>query len=386
MKRLVFFGIPFLVTVVFLLFAFYLPLPVAVNSDFRVLYYTDKALIEGVDIYNHAAKTELVAREEGVIVEQISAFPQFAYPPWLSLLTFYMGYFSIQSAATLWFEINLTMLVLSVWFLTDGWSVKKRLLSFLFVFAFIPVFGTLIIGQYDFPILLGASLLNYSIKKEKPLLSALGFFLLTFKPHLGGLLILACLLHLISRRDKYGKQSLIWIAIFALVAFVVGFIADSAWFLNYLDSLLGYRELSHITTCSECANLSVWLAQWITGDLSLSVAGKIAAVILLILLTLIILIRTSFWKYPALLINSIIFITLIASPYLYNYDYLLLLFPIFWLAGERLNTIEWGTLFLTILIPAFALGLLGRDGNIAFLAITLVIALMVIKQARLNLD
>ena len=384
MRRLSFFLILFFIIGIFILIAFYFPLPLAINSDFRVLYYTDKALIQGVDIYNHAEKTELVAHEEGVLPEQVSAFPQFAYPPWFALSTFYLGYFSIQSAATLWFELNLTMLMLSIWLLTDGWHVKKRLLSFPLVFIFIPVFGTLIVGQYDFPVLLGVALVTYAIKKEKPVLSAAGIFLLTFKPHLGGLIIIACLFHFIVRRDNFGRQSLKWITVAGFMAFVSGFLADSAWLMNYINSLLGYRNLGHITTCSECANLSIWLAKWITGELSLLVASQIAVVILIIFLIVFARIRPPLWKSPILLVNSILFITLIASPYLYNYNYLLLLIPIFWLAGKNLKLIEWVILFMASIAPAFSLGLFGRNGNIAFLASTLVIALMFIKQVRLD--
>lgn len=386
MKRFVLIIIIPLITIgLFLLSAYFFPLPVVVNSDFRVLYYTDKALVQGVDIYNHEEKVELVARQEDLLVEQVSAFPSFAYPPWLSLGTFFLGYFSIQSAATLWFEINLTMLMLSIWFLTDGWLVRKRLISFLCVFIFIPVLGTLVVGQYDFPVLLGAALLNYAIKKEEALPSALGIFLLTFKPHLGGLLILACLAHFLFRRDNFGRQSLMWIALVAVAAFVAGFLADSAWLSNYIKSLLDYRDLGHITTCSECANLSVWIAKWSTGELSLSVASKIAAILLLGLSWVLTRVRPPLWKFPALLINSIFFITLIASPYLYNYNYLLLLVPMFWLAGKDLKPVEWAILFTASVLPAFGLGLFGRDGNISFLISTLMIALMFIKWARLEL-
>lgn len=385
MKRFAFVIIPVIVAGIFLLVARYFPLPVAVNSDFRVLYYTDKALNHGVDIYDHDVKTEFVAGQEDVMADQVSAFPQFAYPPWLSLLTLYLGFFPIRSAATLWFEINLTMLILSIWLLTDNWRAQKRLVSFPLVFLFIPVLGTLVVGQYDFPVLFGAALLIYAISKEKALLAALGTFLLTFKPHLGGLLILACLVHFLFRRDSFGRKVLMWIAMIAVVAFATGYLADSAWLSNYVVSLLGYRDLGHITTCSECANLSIWLAKWSTGELSLLVASKFAAVILIILFLLIVRIRPPLWKFPVLLINASIFVTLIASPYLYNYNFLLLLVPILWLAGKDLSLTEWGILITAGVLPALALGLFGRDGNITFLLSTLVIALMFIRWARLDL-
>ncbi len=67
------------------------------------------------------------------------------------------------------------------------------LIAFPLALFFLPVLGALSVGQYDFPVLLGTSLLIYSLRKENVALTVLGIVLLTFKPHVGALILLAVL-------------------------------------------------------------------------------------------------------------------------------------------------------------------------------------------------
>ena len=54
----------------------------------------------------------------------------------------------------------------------------------------LPVLGSLFVGQYGFPVLLGAALMIYALRRENPLMIALAAALLTFKPHLGGVIVI----------------------------------------------------------------------------------------------------------------------------------------------------------------------------------------------------
>jgi len=195
----------FILAVIMLLVALKVSIPLAVNSDFQVLYYTNRGLLRGINVYDQEAKIQMISERVGREIA-LDFIPQFAYPPWFALSTFYLGLFPIQSAAILWFELNLLLLFLSVWFLTEGWKPLYRLLAFPLAMMFYPVLGMLAIGQYDFPVLLGASMLIYSIEHKQPVLTALGMAFLTFKPHLGGLILIAGLIHLFLRRDEFGKR------------------------------------------------------------------------------------------------------------------------------------------------------------------------------------
>ena len=358
-----------------------IPTSLATNSDFQVLYYTDQGFTRGIDVYNHEDKIRMISEENGNSPEDVT-IPQFAYPPWLSLSTFYLGYLPINAAATLWFEINLLLLFLSVWFLTAAWSLPRRLLAFPAVLVFAPVLGTLAIGQYDFPVLLGTSLLIYAIKKENAILSAIGMSLLTFKPHIGVLILLASLIHLVWRRDAFGRRAIAFAFVAGIVLFLIGFLADASWPIHYLDSLLNYRKLGHINTCSECVSIAIWLTRLTTGQSSLVLASEISGVLLGGILIALALIRPPLWESPNLFLAASLLATFIASPYLYNYDFSLLIVPIFLLAERASSRFEWFWLAASYFFPEIAFLLYGRQGNYSLIFSVLVLALLTYLRAR----
>src|SRR5215211_8921501 len=121
MKRfLLFLLASFVIATIMVIVALKISIPLAVDSDFQVLYYTDYGFVRNMDIYDQESKIEMISGILGRTLK-IDFIPQFAYPPWFALSTFYLGWLSIKSAATLWFELNLLMLFISVYFLTDGW-------------------------------------------------------------------------------------------------------------------------------------------------------------------------------------------------------------------------------------------------------------------------
>src|SRR3990170_2063378 len=86
------------------------------HSDFSAIYNTDLALVHGVPIYDLPAVESLAVKASGIPPEKFF-LARFPYPPWYALSTFYLGLLPAKAAATLWFELNLVMLFLSLWFL-----------------------------------------------------------------------------------------------------------------------------------------------------------------------------------------------------------------------------------------------------------------------------
>jgi hypothetical protein len=309
---------------------------------------------------------------------------RFPYPPWYALSTFYLGWMPAQAAATLWFELNLVMLFLSVWLLTDGWPGRWRLIAFPLALFFFPVLGALSVGQYDFPVLLGTSLLVYSLRKESVALTVLGMVLLTFKPHVGALILLAALGWLIYYRGAFSRRIIRPLLMAAVLLFATGFLADPAWIISYPRMLLSYQSEGNVSTCSECASLPVSVSRWFF-DGSLITAIGIGMVLLIILVAVFYFIR-SFLKSHEVLLSAALLITLLISPYLYNYDFLLLLVP-FAVLIPRCNLIERMILILCYLLPTFALLLYGRNGNISLLLIsTMMIALLYARAKNPIID
>jgi hypothetical protein len=356
--------------------AFYVPNSLPVNSDFSAIYNTDLALVHRVPIYDLPNVEALAQRHSGLPPENFF-LARFPYPPWYALSTFYLGLMPAQAAATLWFELNLVMLFLSIWFLTDGWNGRLRLIAFPLALFFLPVLGALSVGQYDFPVLLGISLLIYSLRKENVALITLGAVLLTFKPHVGTLILLAGLGWLLGRRSTFGRGAMRVILIAGVILFVIGFIADPMWVVSYPKMLLNYQNEGNVSACSECASLPVWLSRWFF-DGSLSMAAVIAVVLFVILTFVFYFVSPSF-KLHEYLLTAALLITLLVSPYLYNYDFLLLLVP-FAVLVKPVNLVQIVIVLICYFIPSFALLLLGRAGNISLLLVTIALAAVLYLQ------
>jgi hypothetical protein len=92
------------------------------------------------------------------------------------------------------------MLLAAVYLLTQGWAPIRRLAAVPIAALFPAALGSLFVGQYDFPVLLGAAWMAYALPRGKAVQIAGAAALLTFKPHLGapGAIVL---IYLLRRRD-----------------------------------------------------------------------------------------------------------------------------------------------------------------------------------------
>ncbi|HET9908567.1 MAG TPA: glycosyltransferase family 87 protein [Anaerolineales bacterium] len=367
-----------------LVVALYVPNSLPAHSDFSAIYNTDLALVHRIPIYDLEAVEAIAVKASGLPPDKFF-LARFPYPPWYALSTFYLGLLPAKAAATLWFEINLIMLFLSVWLLTDGWPGRLRLISFPLALFFLPVLGALSVGQYGFPVLLGTSLLIYSLRRENVALTTLGTVLLIFKPHIGALILLSALIYLIVNKSNFRQRAIRSILIAGGFLFVAGFLADSAWPVSYPQMLLNYQGEGNVSTCSECASLPVWLSRWIF-DGSLGQAVLIAVVLLTILIFFSYRVRSELSASPELLLNTALLITLLVSPYLYNYDFILLLVPFAFLIGQKLRFIHRLIVLICYLVPTFAIAFYGRNGNISLLVVTLVITILVFLTSKPKVD
>jgi hypothetical protein len=107
----------------------------------------------------------------------------------------------------------------------------------------------------------------------------------------------------------------------------------------------------------------------------------IALVLLIILIVLFYFVRSALLSHEFLLTAALL-ITLLVSPYLYNYDFLLLLVPFAVLARQG-NLFQIFIVLICYFIPSFALLLLGRAGNISLILVTIVLtALLYLDMLR----
>ena len=371
-----------LLPIAMLAIALYVPNSLHTNSDFLAIYDADLRLLQHIRPYDYQSQIHWMAEQTGTLPENVYV-PQFPYPPWFALSTFYLGLLPIQSAAMLWFEINLVMLFLTVWFLSADWHPRLRLFSFLAPFLFIPIIGTLGVGQYDFPVLLGSAILIYAIRHQRLALISIGAALLTFKPHVGIPIFLAVLIYFFLLQGSFGRRALVWIFSGVALLCVIGLIADPLWLIDYPLSFLGYQAGADIASCAACDSLPSWLAGHLIPNPTLSQMTLIGAALFVVLILLLGLIRSRLLKSPDYLLNVSILIVLLANPHLYNYDFVLLLIPFALLAEVSSSWFEQIDLILLYLFPFFAIVKFGRSmGDPSLLGVTLILTMLLFIHAR----
>jgi Glycosyltransferase family 87 len=339
----------------------YLPLPIQPYLDFQALYHANLGVLRGIPLYDLTGQVNMIAELAGVTPDKVLLLP-FVYPPWYSLLTLPLALLPIEVAARLWFEVNLFIVMTFVWLLTENWPARRRLLSFLFAILFLPVLGALFVGQFVFPVLLGGGILAHALRHERVWLTACALILLTFKPHIGGLAFLAGLIYLALRRDGFSRRAL-WVAgAMAIFLLAASFLVDQAWPVRYFETLFGFRKIS---PCGElCVSLPMAItslfainstyAIWVGGILLLSWAGWFIKA------------RLGAWKEVSWLISVAFCITLLSSPYQYNYDFVVLLLPLLVLASKVQGQRDWLWLALVYFLPWIGF-IFSRHGNMVLL-------------------
>jgi hypothetical protein len=373
MKRIpIFLLSTFLLILILLAIAIYLPIPLDPYQDFQVLHRADGGILHGIPLYDQAGQAQRVADELGVSVDRVLVLP-FPYPPWYAVFTLPLALLSINVAVRMWFLLNTAMLLASVWLLTDGWQPRKRLYSFIASFLFLPILGALIVGQYVFPTILGMALIVHALKHQRVGLIALGMALVTFKPHIGIFLLLAVIVHLLLRRDDFGRRAFWATVLTGVFLLTIGFIADKAWVITYPQSVLSFKD---VTECEICVSLPLSVT-WLVG-LGFDQSAPVAGVLLLALIA-------SFIGSKHRLGNEafvafFVCVPLLVNPYLLNYDFAFALVPLFYLAGSAKSKMDWLWIALIFLLPWVGLILFERAGNSVLLVSALVMISIILTR------
>lgn len=373
MKRFLLFLLSFFILVgVMLVVAEIVPFPLDPYQDFQVLYRADHGILKGVPLYDQPRQVQLVAADLNVSLDQVFVLP-FPYPPWYAVTTLPLALLSIDVAVRMWFMLNIAMLLISVWLLTDGWQPRRRLISFIAAILFLPIFGALIVGQYVFPTILGMALIFYALKHQHASLTALGMALVTFKPHIGIFIMLAVLAYLLLRRDEFGRRAFWWTTFTGIFLFLIGFIADRAWPITYFQSLLSFRNVSE---CEICVSMPLTVARMI--GLSYDQSAPVAGILLVVMIALFIGSRYRLGDEASL--TYFVCVPLLVNPYLLNYDFSFALIPLFYLVDTAKTKIDWLWVALIFCLPWFGLGLLGRAGNFTLLVSALVLVIIILTR------
>ncbi len=330
--------------------AWWLPLPVPYDMDFSMLYGATLGLRHGVGIYDRAGQLALLKAMLG----PEALLPYFVYPPWYAWTTAFLGWLPIAVAARMWFFLSAAMIAGGVWWAQPlHRTERERIWRVALSFLWLPVVGALVVGQYAPPLLLGLGLFLRGWRRQRPGETALGLLLLTFKPHLGVFPWLAAVyLFWRERQRPFVRRALRW-TLYGLAALVaVSFLVQPNWPLAYWQALGGFQAQETFGLCEYCAGTGMYLARWWTGWPRMDWAARICLGMALLLGAWL----ARRWRAAARWsagewMSFSILAALLLNPYVMNYDYLLLLLPL-WLTSWPLWGIGAGLIASWLALPA----------------------------------
>ncbi len=331
--------------------------------DFISLYHAVLGWWRGGSFYDFVLQRQLMAETAGVSLSQITLepWPYFPYPPWYLAATFYLGLLPYEWAFRTWMLINLGMLGLSGWLLTDGWHPRQRIFALLAVLLYLPAIGLIAVGNYTLPVLLGASLMVYAFRKQDAALLALGLALITFKPHIGLFFGLIGFGSLFFINTPFAKQAIKYSLLAGLILAGLGFLFEPHWYINFPRALFFWQTSDYINTCAYCISPSNLMLSYFGEKIGPSLASVISLGFLAVGSLWLWFRRETGLKPLGSLLSSAAALTALASPYFVNYDAVILLIPIIGL--WRHLQIKGRVLIIALYLLPW-LGLIwGRDGN-----------------------
>ena len=346
--------------------------------DFIMLYSACLGIIHHTPLYDNAAIIHLTITQLR-LANDFTVFP-YPYPPWYALSLFYLAFLPLGKAATAWMLLNAAMLLTSAVLLTAKWKPIPRVLALLAALLFIPSIGLMVVGQYSAPVLLGAALFMYAARREDAPLTALGLLLMTFKPHIGLFLLPAGFLWLLFQKTPFARRA-VWTTLgggLALAA--LGFLADPAWPLTYVRSLMSYSTIQGVTDLGLSAGFSAMLVKLFFGQGSFFWSACLSVALIAGILVI-------FWRFKVFtqletLVVGCVLLTLLGDPYLLNYDYVLMLLPLAYLVRQAKSFVPRLILVVVYLLPWLNLTSLERGANIFYAVAAILLAGVLVQKAK----
>lgn len=272
----------------------------------------------------------------------------FPYPLPLSLIMAPLGLLPIEKAYILWVTLAQALIAMCILWLAKLWEGLNRQLFVVFLLVATilngNVFLGLMTGTFATIFLVFLTLALYFMEKRRPLLAGIALAGLALKPPFLMILGLIGLWFLFRRSWK----AIGGIVLGGLGWLVIGLFQDIGWVQKFLmvgESLLNKR-LGHQPT--------------ILSYTRLACAGFLDCAFMLyglIVVALIGLFAWLVWKKgktlsPLMVFSAAIALGVMLPPYLWSYDYVLLIIPICYIAFDlirRRTTYLYSTLFLLLL-------------------------------------
>lgn len=284
------------------------------DRDFAHLATGVKALVLGLDPYDSNIWPDLRKSFGGTVVQD----PACIYPMWTLVLFAPLALFPFPLAVSLWMTASEFALVVSVGLLTvaknsrrSRWLIFSALLGSL---LFRPFVVSLTSGQMLPFLLLIVAAASFTYIRGRSFWSGFLLGLVIAKPHLFILFLPAVGLLFLTRKDWHALGGLL---VSIVILFVTSWLIRPGWLWRWLEARAKASLTFGTPTIWGLAFDIVGLEHWI-------LIGAVAAA-LVSGLTLFLIVRRS--EAPAFGIGLAVCGSLLVTPYLWNYDQLLLLVP-----------------------------------------------------------
>lgn len=309
------------------------------GTDFLSFWTTGQMLHEGGNPYDAAAH---IAAQRGIFAQE-GAYTAFFYPPAFLLACWPLGLLGYFPALAGW----LVATGVAFGFAVRAWARRLGLALpvWIAIAAFPPVLITVTHGQTSFLVaaLLGAGAL---LVRERPLLAGVLFGLAAIKPQFGPLVPLVLLL---TGEWRVIAAAAATIAIASLTAtFAFGPSVWADWLAvsgaaqeAMAEGVVPFAKMQSLFAAARLLGAPVTLAYVLQGILTLTVVAALA--------------RKS-WRrrYDPALGAAMLVGALLATPFMLDYDLVLLAFPLIFLAATGFQPWEKFVGALAFVAPAFA--------------------------------
>lgn len=305
--------------------------------DFVAFWAGAQVFVQGGDPYTF--EQVLAVQEAAGLDDQLP----FLNPPWTLTLLAPLGLLPFQVARWTWMALNLLFLTGSALLIRRWTGASERLEPVFLVgaFTFVPAIMTFQYGQMSLLILFGLSAALAALRARRDLLAGLALTLCTLKPHLLLPLFLAGTI-LVVRERRWGVAAGAAIGLAALLAPTVHLLPRFAA-MDFSPLILKTSALAsgfRAALLALTGTLPTWPIGLITG-LGLLGTGLWA-------------LRTRFEPEFDGNVVGLIAVSLIAAPYAWFWDYVLLLpmqlLMFGWLA-QRIERREKVVLAALVLLP-----------------------------------
>lgn len=340
------------------------------GTDFLSFWTAGQMLHLDGNVYDTAA--HIVAQRR--FFSQENSYTAFFYPPSFLPFCYLLGFLSYFPALALWLLATGAAYLAAVrhWLRETGLTTPTLLVAA----AFPPVLITITHGQTSF---LAAALLGLGAiwVKDRPTLAGICFGLATIKPQFGLLVPLVLLLTGEWRVIVTAALTACLLALAASLAFGAGIwgewlAASKIAQLAMDEGVVGYAKMQSPFAAAMLLGASL---KWAYAVQALAICAVLAGIV------------RAGWRqsYSPALAAMMLTGSLLTTPFVLDYDLVLLAFPLIWMSASDFGPWERLAIALTFIAPAFARPLAVSAGiPIMAFIIPAFFALLLRKAERAN--